>query len=213
MNLQKFTGLLLVTIFLTSLVQAAPKKGVQGKNLPKLTEVTLKKVNGEVKWTGYGVGKSHTGTIGIKSGEIKLSGDVIVAANFVLDMKTLNTGDSDKLKAHLRSEDFFDVEKFSEANFKSTQVEVVKDDNSKLGETFYHVVGDLTIKGKTEPVMLMAHVSKDGQKFSAVADAEIKDRTKYGIAYHSKQFETISKLGDKLIEDNIKIEIKVQAQP
>jgi polyisoprenoid-binding protein YceI len=211
MNVQKIIGLLLVTLLSAGVTQAAPPKAA--KATAKVTaDTTLKKVEGQVKWTGYGVGKSHGGTIDIKSGEIKLKNNEITSAEFVLDMTTLNTPDSDKLKTHLKSADFFEVEKYNEAKFKTTKVEVTKNLETKLGVTNYALTGDLTIKGKTEPITFLATVNQDGQKFSTMANAEISDRTKYGIVYNSKQFETVSKLGNKLIEDNIKIEIEAKAQ-
>ena len=47
--------------------------------------------------------------------------------------------------AHLRSNDFFDMENYPEISFVSTGVE-------KLDEATYRVTGDLSIKGVTKPV-------------------------------------------------------------
>lgn len=214
MNMQKIVGILSVVVLSAGIAQAAPKKAAPAKTKEavKVSETTLKKVEGQVKWTGYGVGKTHSGTINIKSGEVKLKNNEITSAQFVLDMDTLNTPDSEKLKGHLKSDDFFAVEKFKEATFKTTKVEALKSTDDKAGVTNYTLTGDLTIKDKTQPITLIAIVLQDGKKFSATANAEISDRTKYGIVYHSKQFETASKLGDKLIEDNIKIDIEATAQ-
>lgn len=214
MKMQNIVGLFSVVVLAAGISQAAPKKSASAKTkeTPKVSETTLKKVEGHVKWTGYGVGKTHSGTINIKSGEVKLKNNEITSAQFVLDMETLNTADSDKLKGHLKSDDFFAVEKFKEATFKTTKVEALKAADSKAGSTTYALTGDLTIKDKTAPITFTAVVIQDGKKFAATGNAEISDRTKYGIVYHSKQFETASKLGDKLIEDNIKIDIEAQAQ-
>jgi polyisoprenoid-binding protein YceI len=54
---------------------------------------------------------------------------------------------------HLRSDAFFDAEKFSTATFKSTAW-------TKTGDDTYDVTGDLTIKGVTKPVVL--HVTSLG---------------------------------------------------
>ena len=56
---------------------------------------------------------------------------------------------------------------------------------------------------------MLAVVTKKDNKYTAVASTEIKDRTKYDIVYNSKQFKTISALGDKLIEDHIKLDMNV----
>jgi polyisoprenoid-binding protein YceI len=47
--------------------------------------------------------------------------------------------------AHLRGNDFFDMERHPDITFASTSVE-------QLNRTTYRVVGDLTIKGVTKPV-------------------------------------------------------------
>ncbi len=213
MNVQKIIGVLLATLLITGITQANPAKAAKTKETSKTNdETTLKKVEGQVKWTGYGIGKSHTGTIDIKSGEIKLKNNEVTAAEFVLDMTTLNTPDSEKLKTHLKSADFFEVEKYNESVFKTTKVEAIKNSEIKSDVKNYTLTGDLIIKGKSQPITFLAAVTQDGKKFSTTANTEISDRTKYGIVYNSKQFETASKLGNKLIEDNIKIEIQAKAQ-
>ncbi len=55
-------------------------------------------------------------------------------------------------------------------------------------------------------------VTKVKGTYTGKATTEIPDRTKYGIVYNSKQYATVSKLGDKLIQDNIKVDIEVVAK-
>ncbi len=62
-----------------------------------------------------------------------------------IEAATVNTR-QDKRDAHLRSTDFFDVERFPKITFKSTKVE-------KKGDG-YEVTGDLTMHGVTKPVVL-----------------------------------------------------------
>lgn len=179
-------------------------------NMPsKMTKPAFSKMNvtGTVKWTGYGVGKSHTGDITLKTGTIEMNGAAIVGGNFTLDMTSLKTGDSPKLQGHLRSPDFFDVDKIQEGQFKITKVEELK--NVKTGPT-HKIFGDLTIKGKTHPEEFLATVTKQGAAFTAIAEAEIKDRTQYDIVYNSGKFKAASVLGDKLIHDNIKIQLDLK---
>jgi polyisoprenoid-binding protein YceI len=57
--------------------------------------------------------------------------------------KSVDTGNADR-DAHLRSNDFFDMDSFPEITFKSTAVQ-------RSGST-YTVTGDLTIKATTKPV-------------------------------------------------------------
>jgi polyisoprenoid-binding protein YceI len=191
----------------TKVKSAAKKveKAVENVVLAKKMEVT-----GVVKWTGYGVGKSHHGEIAIKSGEIEMKGDELTGGNFVLDMPTLKTADSARLQSHLRSEDFFDVEKNKESTYKITKVEALP--SPKAGEPTHKITGDLTIKGKTGSETLLATIVKKDNKYSAVAKGTIADRTKYDIVYNSAKFKTASALGDKLIEDKIDVEIDAQTK-
>ena len=65
-----------------------------------------------------------------------------------IDASTIDTRDA-KRDGHLKTADFFDVEKHPNITFKSTKVEKVKGSKEKL-----KVTGDLTIKGVTKPVVL-----------------------------------------------------------
>lgn len=60
------------------------------------------------------------------------------------DVKSINTGVVPR-DNHLRSADFFDVEKYPELTFKSTSIK-------KVGKDTYELTGDLTIHGVTKTV-------------------------------------------------------------
>ncbi len=60
--------------------------------------------------------------------------------------KSIDTRNADR-DAHLRGNDFFDMDNYPEIRFVSTGVEVVD-------PTTYRVTGDLTIKGVTRPVSI-----------------------------------------------------------
>jgi polyisoprenoid-binding protein YceI len=170
-------------------------------------KTTKAEVTGNLKWIGYGVGKSHAGTLQLKSGQVELAGDELKGGEFVIDMNSLDTADSEKLKGHLKSADFFEVEKHPEAKFKITKVDVVP--AAVAGGPTHKLTGDLTIKGKTNSIEVLAVVKKEGKKWMASGDAEIMDRTSFDIVYNSKKFAPLAKLGNKLIEDNIKIQLNV----
>jgi polyisoprenoid-binding protein YceI len=67
-------------------------------------------------------------------------------ADITIDATTINTR-VDKRDAHLKSPDFFDVEKFPTITFKSTKI--TKGEGNTL-----KAEGDLTIHGVTKPVVL-----------------------------------------------------------
>src|SRR3977135_717303 len=63
-----------------------------------------------------------------------------------IDPASLDTADAQR-DAHLRSADFFDVEKYPSASFRSTKVEGLPGDR-------YRITGNLTIHGLTNPSVL-----------------------------------------------------------
>lgn len=70
-----------------------------------------------------------------------------------VDLASVDTHDANR-DAHLRSADFFDVEKFPRMTFVSKRIE-------KMGSDQYRVTGDLTIKGITREIVF--DVTNEGQ--------------------------------------------------
>ena len=71
------------------------------------------------------------------------------AVEVVIEAGDFSTAEPER-DAHLRSDDFLDVENFPAIHFKSTHVEAT-------GFSTYKITGDLTIRGVTRPVTLDAH--------------------------------------------------------
>lgn len=90
-----------------------------------------------------------TGNLKSFSAELVSEGDDFSNAeiSFKGDIDSIDTGNNDR-DNHLKSGDFFDVEKHAHMEFKSSSVEKDGDD--------YTVKGNLTIKGETKPVKLTA---------------------------------------------------------
>ena len=152
----------------------------------------IKLENSKVVWKGYKVTGSHVGIISIKSGHLNFDKDILTGGSFEIDMSTITVTDLEgeykgKLEGHLKSDDFFGVEKFPTATLYFTKVKSV-------GKNSYEVTGDLTIKGKTETVSF--NVSVYGSK----ANVSLKiDRTKFDVRYGSTSF--FDGLKDKAIYD------------
>ena len=68
------------------------------------------------------------------------------SAEVTIQAKSIDTRNADR-DAHLRSNDFFDMDSYPEITFRSTAIEQVSDSE-------YRVTGDLTIKGTTKPVTI-----------------------------------------------------------
>ena len=153
----------------------------------------LKLESSSVKWTGYKIGGSHTGEIKIKSGIFEIKDGVIVKGAVVIDMNSITNTDlkdegyNQKLVGHLKSDDFFGVEKFPTATFV-----VTKASKFKAGKATFS--GKITIKGKTQDISF--EVAQNGNLYST----QLKiDRSKFDVRYGSGSF--FDNLGDKAIDD------------
>ena len=153
----------------------------------------IKVESSKVVWKGYKVTGSHQGTIAIKSGFLDFKESKLVGGEVTINMTTISTTDlegeyKNKLDGHLKSDDFFGVEKFPTATLIFTKVK-------SNGKNSYNVTGDITIKGKTESVTF--NVSIYGNK----ASVSLKiDRTKFDVRYGSTSF--FDGLKDKAIYDD-----------
>jgi len=170
---------------------------------PHTNDVKLNTKNSKLIWTGSKPTGSHTGTIDIVSGFLTFDHGNFVGGTFSIDMNTILCTDieseskSNYFVSHLKDEDFFDVEKFSDANLKITKVFKIDDRN-------YSVLADLTIKGITNPIAFEAEVTGNGNSFVAASKFTI-DRTKWGVEYKSGNI--FKNLGDKIIYDDIEFDV------
>lgn len=166
-----------------------------------LNAQTTKKVDAQkskIEWTGKKVTGQHNGTIALKDGALVFKGDKLAGGNFTVNMTSINTTDltgeyKGKLDGHLKSEDFFGVEKFPTATlvFKTL---------ADKGNNVYTVTADLTIKGITNPITFDI-TTNNGTAITKL----IVDRTKYDIKYGSGSF--FDNLGDKTIYDDFELDV------
>jgi polyisoprenoid-binding protein YceI len=151
-------------------------------------------------WLGEKVTGEHNGTINLKSGWLNWQDNKIVSGEFVIDMTSIKDADaSERLEGHLKSDDFFGVEKFPTAKLVLT------------GSTAFDkgtgiVKGTLTIKDSTNPIEFKSTMQKkdDGVWFFANI---VVDRTKYNVRYGSGSF--FDNLGDKTIYDEFKLKVNL----
>lgn len=142
--------------------------GQQFSAAQELTPVALEdgvaKINAEntaIQFVGTHVGddpKPRLGGFKEFSGMIKINPEdnSIESMNLEIDINSLWT-QFDKLTAHLKNADFFEVEEYGTAKFESTGVEV-----DQLGNT--NVVGNLTLHGTSKEIRfpVEATVNDDG---------------------------------------------------
>ena len=159
----------------------------------------------DIIWTGKKVTGEHTGTLKVKSGTFTVENGVITKGEFVVDMTSLvctdlkDPGTNASLVGHLKSPDFFDVEKFPEA-----RLEILS--SAKADGIFYEAKANLTIKGITIPYTFTYAFKDENGVFAAISTMQI-DRSKYNVQYGSESF--FKNLGDKVIYDIFDLEIKL----
>lgn len=152
-------------------------------------------------WVGKKIGGSHNGEIKLLSGELSIRNKMVMSGKFVIDMKSITCDDlkdkalNKKLVDHLKSDDFFGVEEYPKA-----VLEIMSSTPMNKGET--DIMGNLTIKGKTNPI------SFKGIKKGNILTAKIVvDRAKYDVRYGSGSF--FENLGNKLIYDDFTIDVRL----
>lgn len=183
--------------------EAAPS--VSGDVVLKDGEYQVDTINSQVAWgANYLVGATHTGFTAIKSGQLEIKNNQLMGGSFTIDMaKISNDQNIEALVKHLSSDDFFSTATYPEARLVITSVPKIQEDGT------YLIAADLTIKNKTAPVTFNAKITSNDGLLQAVSSFSI-DRTIWDIKYRSGKF--FQDLGDKVINDEIKFNIKIQAR-
>ncbi|HET6875150.1 MAG TPA: YceI family protein [Acidimicrobiales bacterium] len=123
--------------------------------------------------------------------------------SLTIDAKSIDTRNADR-DAHLRGNDFFDMDTYPEIRFVSTKVE-------QLDAETYRVTGDLTIKDVTKPVSIDFEVSGPVQdpwgntRIGLEGKSEI-NRKDWGV-----NFNVALEAGGLLVSDKITLEFEVAA--
>jgi polyisoprenoid-binding protein YceI len=167
---------------------------------PETNPINIEK--SEITWKAYKVTGEHEGTVNLKEGGLKFDEGALVGGEFVVDMTSINVTDlqgnyKEKLEGHLKSEDFFGVEKYNTATFVITEV-------IPAGVDRYKVIGDITIKETTKEIKFIATTSDADGMITAKADIQL-DRSEFDVRYGSGTF--FDNLGDKTIYDEFDMSI------
>jgi len=186
----------------TTAAEAAAKAQMESvKYIANATESSI-------EWTGFKPTGKHHGTINVESGVLTVNNGKIESGSFLIDMKSIVDLDmpaddeyNAKLVGHLKSADFFDVEKFPNAAFEVTGFE------EKEGKNM--LSGNLTLKEKKNNVTFPVTVSLEGDSFTITSEVFTIDRSKWDVKYGSKSF--FDNLGDKFINDDIELKIMLKA--
>ena len=151
----------------------------------------------EINWVD-GRFKDFEGTIRYDDKDVTKS-----SVEFIAKATSIDTGVEARDK-HLRTADFFEVEKYPTLSFKSTRVE-------RKGNDSYVLHGDLTMKGVTKPVQLPFRVAgaikdpRGSTRFGVEAQTKV-NRRDFGINFGGPMAGGGLSIGDEV---NITLNLEV----
>jgi polyisoprenoid-binding protein YceI len=146
--------------------------------------------NSKVEFVGAKVTASHDGGFTDFSGKVDLA-DPLEQSLIEITIQTASLyADKEKLTKHLKSPDFFDVEKFPTATFRSTEI---KKDGPQ-----HTITGDLTLHGVTKRISFPATIRATDSRVDANAEFSI-NRKDFEITYPG--------MPDDLIRDLVVIKL------
>ena len=140
--------------------------------------------------------RDFTGTINFNAEDVKNS-----SVEFTAKATSVDTGVAPRDK-HLRTADFFDVEKFADITFKSTKIE-------KKGKQWM-MTGDFTMRGVTKQITFPFEIAgflpgDKATRMGATAQTTI-NRRDFGVNYG-----TNLPNGTPMLSDDVKINLQIEA--
>lgn len=166
--------------------------------------------NSKIEWKGFKIFKSentsHLGVIKFSQGELTTLADgVLVGATLTADMFSIenldltDTESKTKLENHLKSDDFFAVEKFPTA-----KIEIKNIIPSNEGDYNSILDGNLTIKNTTKPIKINANVVYNDQQVSIFTEPTELNRKDFNIEFQSS-------IENGVIKDEIEVQAIIKA--
>lgn len=174
-----------------AVVDAAPQDSA-AEVLPINPETT------KLEFVGSKVTGSHDGGFKELKGTFHVVPDRLEESRLQTEIDMNSTwSDSDRLTAHLKNEDFFDVQKYPTAEFVSTKIVPNKD-----AEGTHTITGNLTLHGVTKSITFPATLEVTDGAASLNSEFAI-NRKDFGIAYAGSP--------DNLIRDEVLIKLSIRA--
>lgn len=122
--------------------------------------------------------------------------------NFSANVNSISTNNEQR-DTHLKSEDFFEAEKFPALQFVSTSL-------VSKGGSDYVLNGDLTIKGNTKPVSLNVEFGGTMTDFYGQNKAGFEINGKINRSDFGLTWSAVTEAGGVVVSDEIKLHMAVQ---
>jgi polyisoprenoid-binding protein YceI len=161
---------------------------------------TFSNASSKLEFVGAKVTKKHDGSFGTFTGTIDLVDGKPEKSSVTteIDMASL-TVDDPKLTGHLKTADFFDVEKFPKGRFTSTSITPA---SGAPGGATHTVTGNLELHGVSKSVSFPARIALSADAVEIDAEFAI-NRKDFGIVYPG--------MPDDLIKDDVLIKLDLHA--
>jgi len=154
--------------------------------------------NSKIEFTGSKVTGSHEGGFTQFSGSIDLVNDRPEDSRVNVNIETASIyANVDQLTNHLKTPDFFDVEKFPKATFSSTKI--VHDSSGSADA--YTVTGDFDLHGVKKVITYPATIQVGPDDVTVRSEFTI-NRKDFGIMYAGK--------ADDLVRDGVVIRLDIK---
>jgi len=165
----------------------------------KGTALPISPENSKVEFTGSKVTGKHDGGFKTFKGTIDLVNNKPEESKVSVDIDANSIfSDDEKLTGHLKSADFFEVEKYPKATFVSTKI--VADAGGGAGN--YTVTGDFDLHGQKKSITFPAKITMTDAEVAVDAEFSI-NRKDFGIVYAGKT--------DDLIRDDVVIRLNLKS--
>ncbi|MBK5274162.1 MAG: YceI family protein [Desulfuromonadales bacterium] len=168
-----------------------------------------------LEWIGRNLNNRHYGIISVAEGSVKIAGGLISGGSVTLDMHSIVNLDlrdeayNRMLISHLKSDDFFHVERYPTATFRLDSSKTIPE--AAPGSPGQIVTGSLELKGSSNQLSFPVEIAaQENGHIKAHAAFDI-DRTRWGVLYGSGRF--FEKLGMHLVSDTISIELFLVTEP
>ncbi len=220
-KMQPFFLLFAMALFLVSCGGNVEGEQVQAEEAVETTEKTTASAiayavnvdNSVVEWEGAKLigSDNHVGVVKLENGELLVENGEIVGGSCTLDMTTIKNKDLEgvpnkqaQLEGHLKSGDFFEVEKFPKASFEIVSVTPATDNP----DATHQITGNLTMKEITKSITIPANITVSGDQITATTPQFVIDRTEWDVMFNAGAL-GIAK--DKIIKDEIGLVINLSA--
>jgi len=148
-----------------------------------------------IGFVGSKVTGSHEGGFKTFSGSFTMDGSMPTSGSGSIDMNS-TWSDNEKLTGHLKSADFFDVEKYPKTTFTATGFEKTSDSEYKLSM-------NVDFHGVSKNITFPTTVERDGDTISIKAEFHI-NRKDFNVNYPGMK--------DDLIRDEVVIKLDLKAK-